>query len=168
MTAAISALSGRVGDLVDRLKKQSTTVNNVYVTADPESLRSVVREEIANMAPREMIFNQEIHTPKELNSSEIYRVARELLADKERIFLLDGNRLEFVKTAIEELTEALRLTVEYTGNDTLPAIEGWSWFDALKKYAPEKAQYFVDHPIHFPKNDSQEDIPQSNPPDKTP
>jgi len=42
-------------------------------------------------------------------------------------------------TAIEDLTEAIRLTVEYIGIDTLPAIEGWSWYDALLKYAPEKA-----------------------------
>lgn len=53
--------------------------------------------------------------------------------------------------ATDELTEAIRLTVEYTGNDILPAIEGWSWFDALVKYAPKVAQSFVDNPIHFPK-----------------
>ena len=52
--------------------------------------------------------------------------------------------------AIDELTEAIRLSIEYTGNDVLPAIEGWSWFDALKKYAPEKAQRFVDNPLSFP------------------
>lgn len=52
--------------------------------------------------------------------------------------------------AIEELCQAIRLTVEYTGNDILPAIEGWSWFDALSKYAPEMAQRFVERPIHFP------------------
>ncbi len=53
--------------------------------------------------------------------------------------------------AIRELTEAIRFTVEYTGNDMLPAIEGWDWYDALVKYAPEVAQAFVDKPIHFPK-----------------
>lgn len=53
--------------------------------------------------------------------------------------------------ATRELTEAIRLTVEYTGNDMLPAIEGWDWYDALVKYAPEVAQAFVDKPIHFPK-----------------
>lgn len=54
------------------------------------------------------------------------------------------------ETAIRELTEAIRLTVEYVGNDNLPPLEGWSWFDALKKYDPESAQRFVDHPQHFP------------------
>ena len=44
---------------------------------------------------------------------------------------------------VEELTEAIRLTVEYVGLETLPPIEGWSWWDALVKYAPEKAQVFV-------------------------
>ena len=53
--------------------------------------------------------------------------------------------------ANRELTEAIRLTVEYVGNDMLPAIEGWEWYDALVKYAPEVAQAFVDKPIHFPK-----------------
>ena len=53
--------------------------------------------------------------------------------------------------AIRELTEAIRFTVEYVGNDMLPAIEGWDWYDALVKYAPEVAQAFVDKPIHFPK-----------------
>jgi hypothetical protein len=41
--------------------------------------------------------------------------------------------------AIEELTEAIRLTVEYVGTETLPPVEGWSWYDALVKYAPDKA-----------------------------
>ena len=54
--------------------------------------------------------------------------------------------------ATRELTEAIRLTVEYVGNDMLPAIEGWDWYDALVKYAPEVAQAFVDKPIHFPKS----------------
>lgn len=44
---------------------------------------------------------------------------------------------------IEELTEAIRLTAEYVGPRTLPAVKGWSWFDALSKYAPEKALPFV-------------------------
>lgn len=39
-------------------------------------------------------------------------------------------------TAIDELADAIRLTVEYVGNDTLPAIEGWSWYDALKRHRP--------------------------------
>lgn len=46
--------------------------------------------------------------------------------------------------AIDELCEAIRLTVEYVGTDTLHPGEGWSWFDALTKYRPEIAQHFVD------------------------
>ena len=49
--------------------------------------------------------------------------------------------------AIHDLTEAIRLTVEYTGNELLPPVEGWDWFDALAKYAPEVAQRFVAKPI---------------------
>ena len=32
-----------------------------------------------------------------------------------------------------DLINAIRLTQEYS---QLPAVEGWSWYDALKKYAP--------------------------------
>ena len=53
--------------------------------------------------------------------------------------------------AARDLAEALRLTVEYVGNDILPAQEGWSWFDALKRYNPEMARPFVEKPIHFKK-----------------
>jgi hypothetical protein len=44
--------------------------------------------------------------------------------------------------AVRELTEAIRLTVEYVGTETLPPKPGWSWFDALAKYAPETATSF--------------------------
>lgn len=36
-----------------------------------------------------------------------------------------------------DLAEALRLTQEYVGPETLPAVAGWSWFDALSKYHPD-------------------------------
>lgn len=42
--------------------------------------------------------------------------------------------------AIRELTEAIRLTVEYVGTGMLPAIPGWSWYDAMVKYAPNDAE----------------------------
>ena len=35
----------------------------------------------------------------------------------------------------ERLAWAFRLTREYVGEALLPAIEGWSWFDALKAHA---------------------------------
>lgn len=38
---------------------------------------------------------------------------------------------------INELIQALRLTVEYVGCDMLPAVPGWSWYDALAKHAPD-------------------------------
>ena len=43
----------------------------------------------------------------------------------------------------EELTEAIRLSVQYVGTDTLQAQPGWTWFDALMKYAPHKTKFFV-------------------------
>lgn len=35
-----------------------------------------------------------------------------------------------------ELARALCLTREYVGAEMLPAIPGWSWYDALSEYAP--------------------------------
>lgn len=43
---------------------------------------------------------------------------------------------ERCRAAVLELADALRLTVEYVGTDTLPPLPGWSWFDALSKHAP--------------------------------
>ena len=40
---------------------------------------------------------------------------------------------------VNYLIEALCQTVDYVGTDTLPPVEGWSWFDALKKYRPFRA-----------------------------
>lgn len=48
------------------------------------------------------------------------------------------------QTAVRELCEAIRLTVEYTTTDVLPPREGWSWFDALSKHDPYTAQRFVE------------------------
>lgn len=45
-------------------------------------------------------------------------------------------------TAVEELTEAIRLTVEYVGVQTLMPIEGWSWYNVMVKYAPVTAEQF--------------------------
>lgn len=50
------------------------------------------------------------------------------------------DKKKYRSSDIHKLTEALRLTVEYVGMDTLPPIEGWSWFDAMVKYAPDLAQ----------------------------
>ena len=56
---------------------------------------------------------------------------------------------EIHAAAVTELTEAIRLTVEYVGNDTLPALEGWSWFEAMRKYDLAAAQVFEDKPINL-------------------
>lgn len=67
------------------------------------------------------------------------------------IIQLVADALAAVPDAATELVDAIRWTVEYVGNDVLPALKGWSWFDALMEHAPEVAQSFVDNPIHFPK-----------------
>lgn len=50
--------------------------------------------------------------------------------------------LEEAEIAISELCEALRFTVEYVGVCTLPPVPGWSWYNALKKYAPDSLESF--------------------------
>lgn len=48
--------------------------------------------------------------------------------------------------ATAELVEALRLTVEYVGTETLPAKPGWSWYDALVRHAPDVAERLANPP----------------------
>lgn len=52
----------------------------------------------------------------------------------------DVDNVSSEEDAVLELCNAIRLSVEYVGTKTLPPIEGWSWYDALKKHAPEMAQ----------------------------
>ena len=44
------------------------------------------------------------------------------------------------RDVIWELTEAIRLTQEYVG---LPAAEGWSWYDALRRYRPDLTEEYL-------------------------
>lgn len=39
-----------------------------------------------------------------------------------------------LRNLANQMYEALRLTREYVGEDVLPAIEGWSWYDAMTAY----------------------------------
>ena len=47
-------------------------------------------------------------------------------------------RAEGAEEAVAGLAQALRLTREYVGADLLPAVEGWSWYDALRRWAPHE------------------------------
>jgi len=42
-----------------------------------------------------------------------------------------------------DLAVAICHTVDYIGTENLPAVPGWSWFDALDQHYPEMAQQFV-------------------------
>lgn len=78
---------------------------------------------------------------------------RKKTGPKKYIFDTSEGQLEYVaaleyealvkdyQQALEDLTEAIRLTAEYM-NESLPPKEGWSWYEALKKYAPLKAAKF--------------------------
>lgn len=128
------------------MKKQAPQVNNVYVTVDADDI--VARSQaLFEQYARSVVFEQHIHTPPELTPADIYRNSKEILSRTETAMAV-GQTLPEAK-AIHDLTEAIRFTVEYVGNDTLSVHEGWSWYDALKKYAPDKLQQFIDNPIHF-------------------
>ncbi|QKY78414.1 hypothetical protein SEA_BARSTEN_59 [Gordonia Phage Barsten] len=45
------------------------------------------------------------------------------------------------------LSKAIVHTVDYVGNDMLPAVEGWSWYDALREFDPDAANRFVTNPV---------------------
>lgn len=81
-------------------------------------------------------------------SAVVGEKVEETHASNASLFGALADALEAAEAAKKELIDAIRWTVEYVGNDTLPAINGWSWFDALREHAPEDAQVFVDNPIH--------------------
>jgi hypothetical protein len=41
--------------------------------------------------------------------------------------------VERLRAALVRAREAIRLSQEYVGDDLLPPIEGWEWFDALRE-----------------------------------
>ena len=43
-----------------------------------------------------------------------------------------------LQRANEELIQAIVFTRQYIGKERMPAVEGWSWYDALKKHAPDE------------------------------
>lgn len=43
----------------------------------------------------------------------------------------------------DDLARAICHTVDYIGTETLPALPGWSWFDALDQHYPEMAQQYI-------------------------
>ncbi len=45
---------------------------------------------------------------------------------------IHGDIIEEKQAEVELLREAIRLTREYVGERMLPALEGWTWFDAIK------------------------------------
>ncbi len=49
--------------------------------------------------------------------------------------------LKGLRNAAEQAREAFRLTREYVGEDLLPAIEGWSWYDADQALAARLAEW---------------------------
>lgn len=51
-----------------------------------------------------------------------------------------------------ELLKALVHTVEYVGPKMLPAVEGWSWYDALVKFAPDDEEIRKLIELHRPKD----------------
>jgi hypothetical protein len=77
------------------------------------------------------------------NAPDSWMIAEELLKFVRKY---SDTATDLSETAAD-LADAIRLTVEYIGNDTLPALPGWSWFDALNRYNPDMVRPFIEHPI---------------------
>lgn len=61
-------------------------------------------------------------------------VCEEVSDCKERQTDALRDQLRGAVEAAAELARALRLTQEYVGDELLPPIEGWSWYEALKAH----------------------------------
>jgi hypothetical protein len=64
----------------------------------------------------------------------------ELLTDLNRLWA-ENKRLraenERMRALVVDGIEAFRLTREYLGDDALPAVDGWSWFDWVQRAIQE-------------------------------
>lgn len=136
MTAELLAALGALADEAARNVADNATTDNQYERGYVDAIGWAVyrmREIIAAHQPAE----PERTLPAGLTISEDGQLLN---------WLGENYVIQPATDAIEELTEAIRFTVEYVGTETLPPIVGWSWFDALSKYAPEKAGRF--RPTH--------------------
>lgn len=70
-----------------------------------------------------------------------------IVRQRERELKRVGEERHQANAAIRELAQAIRLTREYVGPEKLPALDGWSWYDALKRHAPE---YLAEPPTAVP------------------
>lgn len=68
-------------------------------------------------------------------SGELTEGERACVEDRLPVYeLTDTGKTEALIEHAQMLAEALRLTQEYVGDELLPPVEGWSWFDALKAH----------------------------------
>lgn len=54
-----------------------------------------------------------------------------------RFIIREVSPAENDTSPVDELAQAIIHTVEYVGLDVLRAVEGWSWFDAMNRHAPQ-------------------------------
>jgi hypothetical protein len=76
--------------------------------------------------------------PAETPFDELTEYAALVLTRSGERIIAAVQRAEQAEAALAELAQALRLTREYVGEDLLPAVEGWSWYDALRRHAPRE------------------------------
>lgn len=85
-----------------------------------------VRERIDMVEAKRFIMSLAQLAPTDPNAPEpdIDAIMREIAA---------------LQSAVVDLSLAIVRTVEYVGTETLPAVDGWSWFDALKQHCPRSS-----------------------------
>lgn len=62
------------------------------------------------------------------------------------VMVYQQRAIERLVRARNDLVQGLVNTVEYVGTDVLPPIKGWSWYDTLLKYDPERIAFIGDNP----------------------
>lgn len=76
----------------------------------------------------------ELPTKYEQNNRQLHIREAYVAALEQRVADLTVER-DALRTHAEMLTQAIRWTQEYVGDELLPPLSGWSWFDALIKQA---------------------------------
>ena len=91
----------------------------------------------------EMRYLYEQNRSKDALMKEMDRQFQISLDELEEWRLRQEAAIAILQIEKDELIDALIKTVSYVGNDMLPPIDGWSWYDALKKFRPKSAENYA-------------------------
>ena len=119
----------------------------------------VVTEYTEDAAGDPIIAGKKFNVTEDFCRIEENRVGVPMSNLQRAVLRLESER-DVLAAANYDLLEALRLTVEYVGTEMLPAKPGWTWFDVLSKYSPQRASKFAHPPA--PVDTFDEEVGTSN------